>query len=269
MSLVGGHKLKKIKFIRRIIDCFYRTIDSRICAVAMIIARIFLISLLANIATVKAEPTVRLDTNMGVIEINLRPDVAPIHVENFLQYVNDGDYNNSFIHRSIAGFIVQGGGFTFINQAFNYVPVDPAIVNEFALSNIRGTVAMAKVGSDPDSATSQWFINLADNASNLDYQNGGFTVFGEVSVGMDVADAIAALPFVDLTPFVNLAPIGDKLPMRNMPNAIPIVWESHLVMINNAEQKGFFIPMLPNLFYGVLAVFIFIVGNIIRVRKKN
>lgn len=230
----------------------------------MIIARIFLISLLANIATVKAEPTVRLDTNMGVIEINLRPDVAPIHVENFLQYVNDGDYNNSFIHRSIAGFIVQGGGFSFINQAFNYVPVDPAIVNEFALSNIRGTVAMAKVGSDPDSATSQWFINLADNASNLDFQNGGFTVFGEVIVGMDVADAIAALPTVNFG-----APIGSALPMRNLPNAIPIVWDNHLVIISNAVQKGLFIPMLPNVFYGVLAVFIFIVGNIIRVRKKN
>ena len=230
----------------------------------MIIARIFLISLLANIATVKAEPTVRLDTNMGVIEINLRPDVAPIHVENFLQYVNDGDYNNSFIHRSIAGFIVQGGGFSFINQAFNYGPVDPAIVNEFALSNIRGTVAMAKVGSDPDSATSQWFINLADNASNLDFQNGGFTVFGEVIVGMDVADAIAALPTVNFG-----APIGSALPMRNLPNAIPIVWDNHLVIISNAVQKGLFIPMLPNVFYGVLAVFIFIVGNIIRVRKKN
>ena len=264
MSLAGGHKLKINKFIKSVIDCSYRTIDGRICAVAMIIARVFLISLLANIATVKAEPTVRLDTNMGVIEINLRPDVAPIHVENFLQYVNDGDYNNSFIHRSIAGFIVQGGGFTFINQLFDYVPVDPAIVNEFALSNVRGTVAMAKVGSDPNSATSQWFINLADNASNLDFQNGGFTVFGEVSVGMDVADAIAALPIVNLG-----SPIGNALPMRNMPNAIPIVWESHLVMINNAEQKGFFIPMLPNLFYGVLAVFIFIVGNKIRARKKG
>jgi cyclophilin family peptidyl-prolyl cis-trans isomerase len=264
VSLVGGHKLKKIKFVRSVIDCFYRTIDGHICAVAMIIARVFLISLVANIATVKAEPTVRLDTNMGVIEINLRPDVAPIHVENFLQYVNDGDYNNSFIHRSIAGFIVQGGGFIFTNQLFDYVPVDPAIVNEFALSNIRGTVAMAKVGSDPNSATSQWFINLADNASNLDFQNGGFTVFGEVSVGMDVADAIAALPTVNFG-----APIGSALPMRNMPNAIPVVWESHLVMINNAEQKGLFIPMLPNLFYGVLAAFIFIVGNKIRVRKKG
>ena len=239
-------------------------IDGRICPVAMIIARVFLISLVANIATVKAEPGVRLDTNMGVIEINLRPDVAPIHVENFLQYVNDGDYNNSFIHRSIAGFIVQGGGFTFINQAFNYVPVDPAIVNEFALSNVRGTVAMAKVGSDPNSATSQWFINLVDNSSNLDFQNGGFTVFGEIIVGMDVVDAIAALPFGDLGSF-----IGSAVPLRNLPNAIPIVWDNHLVIINEAEQKELFIPMLPNLFYGVLAAFIFIVGNKIRVRKKS
>ena len=266
---MGGHKLKTRQWIQRLIDYSDRRMASRVSVATMIIMRVLVIIFIASAAVVKAEPTVRFDTSMGVIEIKLRPDVAPIHVENFLQYVNDGDYNNSFIHRSIAGFIVQGGGFTFINQAFNYVPVDPAIVNEFTLSNVRGTVAMAKVGSDPNSATSQWFINLADNASNLDFQNGGFTVFGEVSVGMDVADAIAALPFVDLTPFVNLAPIGDKLPMRNMPNAIPIVWESHLVMINNAEQKGLFIPMLPNLFYGVLAVFIFIVGNKIRARKKG
>jgi len=264
VSLAGGHKLKKNKCIKSVIDCFYRTIDSLVCAAVVIVARVFLICLFVNIAIVKAEPTVRLDTNMGVIEINLRPDVAPIHVENFLQYVNDGDYNNSFIHRSIAGFIVQGGGFTFINQLFDYVPVDPAIVNEFALSNVRGTVAMAKVGSDPNSATSQWFINLADNASNLDFQNGGFTVFGEVVVGMDVADAIAALPIVNFGP-----PIGSALPMRNMPYATPVDWGSHLVIINEAEQKGLFIPMLPNVFYGVLAIFIFIVGNKIRVRKKN
>ena len=128
----------------------------------------------------------------------------------------------------------------------------------------RGTVAMAKVGSDPNSATSQWFINLADNASNLDFQNGGFTVFGEVVVGMDVADAIAALPIVNFGP-----PIGSALPMRNMPYATPVAWGSHLVIINKADQKGLFIPMLPNLFYGFLAIFIFIVGHKIRVRKKS
>jgi len=89
-------------------------------------------------------------------------------------------------------------------------------------------------------------------------------VFGEVVVGMDVADAIAALPIVNFGP-----PIGSALPMRNMPYATPVAWASHLVIINKADQKGLFIPMLPNVFYGVLAIFIFIVGHKIRVRKKN
>lgn len=259
---MGGHKLKTCQWIQRLIDYSDRRMASRVPEATMIIMRVLVIIFIASAAVVKAEPTVRFETSMGVIEINLRPDVAPIHVENFLKYVNDGDYNNSFIHRSIAGFIVQGGGFTFINQFFDYVPVDPAIVNEFSLSNVRGTVAMAKVGSDPNSATSQWFINLADNAANLDAQNGGFTVFGEVIEGMDVVDAIAALPIVNFG-----SPIGSALPMRNMPFATPIDWGNHLVMINRADQKGFFIPMLPNLFYGFLAVFILLIGN--RFRKIN
>ena len=208
----------------------------------------------------KAESTVRLDTNMGVIEMTLRPDVAPVHVANFLTYVNDGDYNNSFFHRSLNGFVLQGGGFKFVDQTFDNVPTDPPIINEFLLSNVRGTVAMAKVGGDPDSATSQWFINLGDNSDNLDTQNGGFTVFAEVTAGMEVVDAIAALPIVNFGP-----PIGSALPMRNMPFANPIDWDSHLVMIVSASQDTFTIPMLPNLFIGLLAVFIVVMAKRFRV----
>jgi cyclophilin family peptidyl-prolyl cis-trans isomerase len=114
-------------------------------------------------------------------------------VANFLNYVNDGDYAGSFIHRSVPGFVVQGGGFTFINGEAGSVPSDPPIANEFGRSNVRGTVAMAKLGNDPDSATSQWFINLADNSAVLDDSNGGFTVFGVVEGnGMRVIDAITA-----------------------------------------------------------------------------
>lgn len=225
-----------------------------------IIVMLVIASSLLSAVMVKAQSTVRLDTNMGVIEITLRPDVAPVHVENFLTYVNDGDYDNSFFHRSINGFILQGGGFNFIDQAFNYVPTDPPIVNEFALSNVRGTVAMAKVGGNPDSATSQWFINLADNSANLDAQNEGFTVFGEVTSGMNIADAIAALPIVNYG-----SPIGSALPMRNMPFANPIDWDSHLVMIVSASQDTFAIPMLPTLFIGLLAVFILVVAKRFRI----
>jgi len=147
---------------------------------------------------VAAATVVRIETPLGAITVQLFDDVAPGTVANFLRYVNDGDYANSFIHRSMPGFVVQGGGFTFENDIVGNVPTDPPIANEFDLSNLRGTIAMAKTGNDPDSATSQWFINLGDNSANLDNQNGGFTVFGQVvGNGMDVADAIAALAIVN------------------------------------------------------------------------
>ena len=133
---------------------------------------------------------------------------APLTVDNFVNYVQDGDYTNSFIHRSVPGFVVQGGGFTVPdgiigNGSIQSIPTDAPVQNEFSLqrSNTRGTIAMAKVGNDPDSATSQWFFNLADNndpnnPNSLDNQNGGFTVFGELRSDSDLAvvDAIATLP---------------------------------------------------------------------------
>ena len=128
---------------------------------------------------------------------------APATVQNFINYVNDDDYVNSIIHRSAPNFVVQGGGFTVENLQIGVVPSDPPVVNEFSSdrSNLRGTIAMAKLSPDapsggPDSATNQWFFNLGDNSANLDNQNGGFTVFGEVLSDADLAviDAIADLP---------------------------------------------------------------------------
>ena len=128
---------------------------------------------------------------------------APGTVQNFRNYVNRGDYDNSIIHRSVPGFIVQGGGFVVENLQTTDVADDPPIQNEFSAdrSNLRGTIAMAKIGGDPNSATNQWFFNLDDNSANLDNQNGGFTVFGETLTEADiaVADAIAALPIRSFT----------------------------------------------------------------------
>ena len=142
-----------------------------------------------------------LNTNFGSIVVELFDSQKPITVTNFLNYVNDGDYINSFFHRSADSgghdFVIQGGGFktsspTFTSTSqFSQVPTDPPIQNEPGISNLRGTIAMAKT-SDPNSATSQFFVNLHDSNSSLDDPNnsGGFTVFGQV-LDMTTADLIS------------------------------------------------------------------------------
>lgn len=136
---------------------------------------------------------VEIGTPLGDIAIELDAEAAPKTVANFSQYIEDGDYQDSFIHRSVTDFAIQGGGFTVTEEdGFGAVPTDDPIDNEFSRSNLRGTIAMAKVAGDPDSATSQWFINLDDN-TDLDEVDGGYTVFGEVASGMGVVDDIAAL----------------------------------------------------------------------------
>ncbi len=148
------------------------------------------------------DPIVAMEFPQGIVLFEMFTDDAPGTVTNFLNYVNDGDYANSIIHRSVSGFIIQGGGFTSPNSTFSsvgefaFVPTDDTIENEFSLSNVRGTVAMAKLGGDPDSATSQWFVNTADNSANLDNQNGGFTVFAQV-LDMLPVDNIEALSQVN------------------------------------------------------------------------
>jgi len=146
---------------------------------------------------------------------------TPLTAANFLAYANAGRYTNTIIHRSIANFMIQGGGFTQPTAASNVPAGYPATIaqfaavqNEFGNSNIRGTIAMAKLGSDPNSATNQWFFNTADNSGNLDNQNGGFTAFGRVlGTGMGVVDALAAIPKYD----ADRGGVFSDLPLR-VPN---------------------------------------------------
>ncbi len=166
---------------------------------------------------------VRMQTPLGNIDIQLLDTAAPATVANFLNYVSSGAYVNSFIHRSVPGFILQGGGYTWNSSSNNaaVVAANAPVVNEFSTSrsNLRGTIAMAKLGGDPNSATSQWFFNLTDNSANLDNQNGGFTVFGQVTGnGMQVVDAIAALTIVDANGTNSTGPFG-SLPLLNWPAA--------------------------------------------------
>ncbi|MCS4309312.1 cyclophilin family peptidyl-prolyl cis-trans isomerase [Rheinheimera pacifica] len=141
---------------------------------------------------------VEVTTNMGKFEINLFDETTPVTVQNFLSYVNAGRYNGTVFHRSVPGFVVQGGGFTFDQQLpLKAVATFSPIVNEPKWSNVRATVAMAKQSGNPNSATNQWFVNLANNSGGspqLDTQNSGFTVFGQItSQDMEVVDAIAGL----------------------------------------------------------------------------
>lgn len=150
----------------------------------------------------------RFDTTLGAFDVELLNAQAPNTVANFRNYVDRGDYTSSLIHRVVADFVVQGGGYNY--PTWEHIPEDPPVINEPGVSNIRGTLAMAKLGGDPNSATSEWFFNLADNSENLDHQNGGFTVFGRVlGAGMDVVDAIGALPTYPFnSPY-------DELPLRD------------------------------------------------------
>jgi peptidyl-prolyl cis-trans isomerase A (cyclophilin A) len=142
-------------------------------------------------ATKGGHPVVVLETSLGTIELELDAEKAPISVENFLAYVDAGHYNGTLFHRVIPGFMVQGGGFDGSGQK----PTRGQIKNEAdnGLTNQRGTVAMART-SDVNSATSQFFINIADNGFlNHGGRDFGYAVFAKVTSGMDVADKIAAV----------------------------------------------------------------------------
>jgi cyclophilin family peptidyl-prolyl cis-trans isomerase len=144
-----------------------------------------------------ANPQVELDTTAGVIKVELFPDAAPKTVANFLDYVNAKFYDGTQFHRVIDGFMIQGGGYT---ADFTQKPTKPPIPLEAEMSskagnmNVPGTLAMART-SEPNSATSQFFINVNDNKSlNPAPGNAGYTVFGKVISGMDVVNKIAKAP---------------------------------------------------------------------------
>ncbi|MBK5290307.1 MAG: peptidylprolyl isomerase [Acidobacteriia bacterium] len=178
--------------------------------------------------------TVRFSTNLGDIDVTLLPRQAPLTVANFLRYVDRGAYDKSFFHRSVPGFIIQGGGFKLDGGRFVPLPSDPPVRNEFNVSNLRGTIAMAKLDGDPNSATNQWFFSLADNSRTLNGQNGGFTVFGRIvagSAGLSVVDRIAEVPIVTAFP----APYN-QLPMQNYTGGT--VTDANLVTVNSITVLG-------------------------------
>ncbi len=198
----------------------------------------------AGTSTLSAAPTVvRFHTTLGDIDVELYPDTTPRTVDNFFSYVDRGSYNNSFFHRSVPGFVIQGGGYYVnSNRQTATIPTQSPVVNEFYYSNVRGTLAMAKLGGDPNSATDQWFFNLADNSGNLDNQNGGFTVFGQVrnQYGLAVMDAIGALQVVNAgSPF-------DQLPVINYRSgAVSVDNLCYVTSITEQPAPDFFEEEVP------------------------
>ena len=176
------------------------TIDYSAKVTLRALGAVFALFSIFTSATSLAGTIVRVSTSVGDYSIELLDESAPLTVANFLGYVDRNDFNGTYLHRVVDNFVVQGGAYRFkLFEGPIDIPVGESVVNEFGASNVRGTVAMAKVDGDPDSATNQWFVNLADNSANLDENNGGFTVFGTVlGDGMAVLDAIDALPFVSL-----------------------------------------------------------------------
>ncbi len=178
---------------------------------------------------------VEFQTSQGSFQVNLFDQQTPKTVDNFLGYVNRGDYRASYFHRSVSDFIVQGGAYTFDEQS-EIIATQSPVVNEPVYSNVVGTIAMAKRSGDKNSATSQWFFNVGNNSANLDLQNGGFTVFGQIiGDGLEIVEKINSMdtcndvPVTDYTAdecyqgtaltSANLIMINDIVVIDNDPNS--------------------------------------------------
>ena len=200
----------------------------------------------------EAESAVRVETTLGSMDFILFDSATPATVANFMNYVAAGKYADVAFHRhsdTSSKFFIEGGGYkgTGTGSHFTSVLTNPPVVNEPGIANVRGTVSMAKLDGDANSATSQFFVNLADNRSDRDYKNGGYTVFGRVAGdGMTVADAIAALPTKTYDLLLDggstAVPFND-FPM-NAPSAPAAMDQTKLVKINSVTP-------IPTMTYSV------------------
>ena len=158
--------------------------------------RLTALLLIAATSSAMAQPTAEIQTNQGLIVVDLNSEKAPNTVANFIRYAKEGHYAGTIFHRVIAGFMIQGGG---LNSNFEPKPTHEPIKNEAdnGLTNATGTIAMART-SDPHSASDQFFINVNNNTSlNFSERSNsgwGYTVFGRVIKGMDVVQRIALMP---------------------------------------------------------------------------
>lgn len=178
---------------------------------------------------------VEFQTSEGDFQVNLFDQTTPNTVDNFLQYVDEQHYTSSIVHRVSSNFIVQGGGFSFEGDwPLVRIETNDPIVNEPIYSNVKGTIAMAKLSGNPNSATDQWFFNLTDNAGNLDLQNGGFTVFGQVmGDGMAVVERIAGLTLCQDIPMTDYS--SQNCSEQTTPGIENFVVINQIVIIDSSE----------------------------------
>lgn len=199
----------------------------RLNSLRVFVAVAIVVSVLAfGVNAASAGTIVRFDTTLGNFDVELYDEVVPQTVANFLDYVTDGDYTNTLIHRTVPNFVVQGGGF---NSNFAAIPTEPAIPLQYVLPNERGTLAMARQPG-PNTATSQWFINTVDNSAGLGpggFSADGYAVFGRVlGDGMDIVDAISAV-----TRYNFGSPFGE-LPLRDYTPGNPLL-DANKIMVNS------------------------------------
>ena len=235
-----------------------------------------LFCLCALVCAAGANTLVQIRTPAGEIDLELFDQDKPVTVRNFIRLIDAGAYRNSFFHRLETNFVLQGGGYSLYSNVFMNVPSFGSITNEFnagpRLSNTFGTIAMAKSPGNPNSATCQFFLNLADNSANLDNQNGGFTVFGRVirdggllplfntfSYSNHIVD-LSALVHTSLTMFAKL-PVGYtgwraplpgeflytditllRVAVTNVAEGVQISWNSPTGLTNLVEYTDGFAP---------------------------
>jgi cyclophilin family peptidyl-prolyl cis-trans isomerase len=184
--------------------------------------------------------TYAFDTTQGTMYVALRPDAAPKNVANFLHYVDNGTYAHTIIHRVVPGFINQAGGYKYNNAGVIVAaPTVAPVVLEPKLSNVRGTVAMARVGTNTASATDQFFFNVANNSA-LDTQDGGYTVIGQIMgvqgiVGASQAKGLAVMDTINADTVYNAGSPFDSIPLLNYtpPNTVE---PSNIVYVNAVTQ---------------------------------
>jgi cyclophilin family peptidyl-prolyl cis-trans isomerase len=195
-----------------------------------------LLLLLAASVHSEALPIVKMQTNLGMIVLKLYPEQAPKTVENFLRYAQDGFYDGTLFHRVIKNYMIQGGGYTIGYEKKQ--PTYPPIPNESdnGLKNQRGTIAMARLPEEPDLATSQFFINVKNNESlnpSSTYSKDGYTVFGEVTEGMEVVYEIQKLK------------TGTKGAIKKYAPQKPVIIEKITIKTAPTRQKTLESPAAP------------------------